>query len=996
MNTKKRFSSLFGNAGLGLLACLLLFSSFQLQARTLDCPTAKTLVSDHQQRQAVLVKIMDDFDKLNRGEVGSGVHLESLFAVDPLDEQGVSKRIAELNVPVASPSLEYRVLKGCMVSANDLEDAEAYTAELEERVREARLAFLRKPAPLRLEITNLVRRIAAVDGIAKAQDILMKGYAEKIEQLRSDTKALDALQALDTDNEQRQEKLQKVLHYRELIAVNEQRQQDMEAWNKDVMQSVDLGRTLLKLYLGKYRHESESDAYQSLWQKLYSSFSIGQQQRYTLPSDSKEHGEYVGWENTLASFTWYMQVSLFHFQKQHAASIHLASVSWAGFSWNSLTLAYWLDRVRGEAIQLLRLPVSGLFLDWYDSKANEPNGLGFLFRPVMEALFAVGLFVLGVLLVRRLPAFVLRQHVKMIRSVRQGFMILAVMGLLRFLRPNAVWLPFFLLLLFLPDIRLESPVFLIVLVLLSSIYFLFHLFTALLEWLIVRMHAAARVIVSSSRHEQITLQASKLSRLWVTLFVIDSWISMFCGDGFIHAFVLPLSLVTGWLTLGHYLSQYRDVAQKFFLLHLSSSMQAGVNRLGILPDRLIMPVLFFFSQCLDLAFVLHSYLLVFEVYQKINAKILKIRIEQMQQPDEESDAKREEENESYERWFSNKPFKSLPPIELQNSLLPDINKVIEAWMKGKNEESDILLMGEQGIGKSTLVEQWKASWTSCETRQLVIPAKTFTKEAFFHLLSTTLEDEQVLNVDALSNFDESRNEKLVVIVDGIHNLFIADENGFEAYKALLDCINTRLSHVFWLLVSSRHAANYLNCVFSHRQQFSYIFKMARWSQQDIRLLIMMRHEASRRRMVFDELLLLSAGDKDSTATIAAESRCFNLLWDQSSGNPEVAMALWVNAASKGEGISIHIGVPEKPSGNLFKDFSDDMLFVYASIIIHDNLTVGEAVKSTNLVDSIVKHAFKVGQDNGFLESNEHGRCRVAPLWYIQLVSYLDKRNFLHE
>src|SRR5690606_3300911 len=104
---------------------------------------------------------------------------------------------------------------------------------------------------------------------------------------------------------------------------------------------------------------------------------------------------------------------------------------------------------------------------------------------------------------------------------------------------------------------------------------------------------------------------------------------------------------------------------------------------------------------------------------------------------------------------------------------------------------------------------------------------------------------------------------------------------------------------------------YLNDVFGKLNQYSYVFNLLSWRSEEIRELIMSRHHASKRKLVFDELLFSSMGNDELSSYSATADRCFLLLAELSNGNPALAMNYWINAASKAGNFTIEIGVPER-------------------------------------------------------------------------------------
>lgn len=967
----------------------LLLLATGVQARTLDCEEATALLQEHNSRHQVMRQMLEGFKGFSRGEIGQTLDLTGLFVVDPTDHEAVQRRVAELKKASSVPAPDLRIRKGCAVTVDELVEAAEYTTELEDVIRQARLDFLTRPPEIRSAVVGLAGFARTLDHIRSALDERVAHNTDLIAELGSTAANREADLAVVGDLQARQEGMQKVLEARDEATRLSREHHNLEQGRDYVEGLYDLVTDVLRLQLGVFSGEAEQEHFHRAWSLLYSTrfswwpgeMSLDEQAVTLFEPESA---------GLLVAVPWHLQRALFVYEQlRQQEGVSLRARGMPG------SLAALSGDFSGEIRQMIRLPVSALVVAWQQAGGDKEGELMLLLvNHLGQLLAAVFLFAVLAWLASRLPSTLLRQQLRLVRAGKQDRLHTAWLLLLRFLRPNLGWLLFMLLAASMPAPDLKSPVFLAVFTGLCRVYAGFLLVAVALDWMLARMHFAVRVIVSAAQHQAMASVSRRVAGVLVFLWVVRYLPDNVVPHGYLAFIGNVIFWLAGWVMLVRFLSGYREVCIQFLGLYFPVRWPSLPERAVRLPESVFLPLFFLWAQLVCFAYALHGQLLVFEAYRKLNARLLKIRLEQMHQETDQDEVM--EVHESYERWFSPRPPAPLDLLVLQNSLVPQMDQYVRAWRAGKNEENDLLLCGDQGAGKSTLLRQWQAGWKDCPVLHIQIPPKTLTAEEFFSLLASATGKAGIAGASDVRSYDAGCEQDVVIIVDGIHNLYLADEGGFAAYKALLECINQRLEHIFWLLVCNRHAASYLGHVFGHQQRFSAVITLPAWSQQDIRQLVMQRHDASRRRLRFDELLLSSAGNADGSAMLAAETRCFNLLWDQSGGNPSVALALWINAASSGRGNFIQIGVPERPSGAILREYADDLLFAYAAIVLHDNLTVDEAVIATNLAPSIAHYAFKVGQDAGFLEPDGQGRCHIHPLWYVQLVTYLNKRNFLHE
>jgi hypothetical protein len=162
---------------------------------------------------------------------------------------------------------------------------------------------------------------------------------------------------------------------------------------------------------------------------------------------------------------------------------------------------------------------------------------------------------------------------------------------------------------------------------------------------------------------------------------------------------------------------------------------------------------------------------------------------------------------------------------------------------------------------------------------------------------------------------------------------------------------------------------------------------------DIRKIILSRHQGGRRRLKYNEMLLSAAASSESSSVRAADSRVFNILWEQCGGNPLAAIELWLYAV-KVKGRMAEVGVPQRPSANLLNGLKDDLYFVYTAIVQHSSLSTDEIMLVTHFSEPVVRHALKQGINLGMITRDDTKRYMVDPYWYGSLSGFLHRKNML--
>ena len=108
-----------------------------------------------------------------------------------------------------------------------------------------------------------------------------------------------------------------------------------------------------------------------------------------------------------------------------------------------------------------------------------------------------------------------------------------------------------------------------------------------------------------------------------------------------------------------------------------------------------------------------------------------------------------------------------------------------------------------------------------------------------------------------------------------------------------------------------------------------------------------------------------------------------------------ALELWLTSI-RTEGREVLVGLPHAPGMGVLEKLGPKLLFVYAAIATHENLTSEEVSEVTNQPQNVVRYALKAGMDAEFIIRSEDGRYRIRPLWYQTVISYLNRKNMLHE
>ncbi len=564
-----------------------------------------------------------------------------------------------------------------------------------------------------------------------------------------------------------------------------------------------------------------------------------------------------------------------------------------------------------------------------------------------------------------------------------------VSGLFWMLKPNASWVFILLIAQLSRTIIPQDWLVLSLLAPMATLYAGFRALRVIIEWCFSRTYTRSGLFLSNQMAEMLIRDSQHMT--WITVYLVISWcIAYATGGGYLLYVVSLVDLfilfgVSWWLLHKHSAAVDKLSLQVFgFKLNVEEGERHWLLiRLG----KAAWPIMFVVLQFMDVLFSINQKLMVFDVYRSLSVKLLRVRLDSKAEEADENDEAEPDQN--YSDWM----LRHAP-----DNLLFDVGDVsgllspIKQWYAEKTDENLMVVIGESGSGKSTLIRRLPGLWSDTPVKVLDVKPKTTEPQVIFDQIAQALEIESFTDVGGLVRQDEKIKPQ-VLVIDSAHNLFLAEVGQLKAYKALLECMNAHIQNVFWMVVMHSPSWNYLNCVYAREQRISNVFKMPRWSPMDIRKLILSRHQGGRRRLKYNEMLLSAAASSESSSVRAADSRVFNILWEQCGGNPLAAIELWLNAV-KVKGRVAEVGVPQRPASNLLNGLKDDLFFVYTAIVVHSELSTSEIMQVTHFSEPVVRHALKQGINLGMIIRDDSKRYKVDPYWYGTLSGYLHRKNML--
>ncbi len=366
----------------------------------------------------------------------------------------------------------------------------------------------------------------------------------------------------------------------------------------------------------------------------------------------------------------------------------------------------------------------------------------------------------------------------------------------------------------------------------------------------------------------------------------------------------------------------------------------------------------------------------FDLVKLLYAKVLRVKYESTR--DDSGGLNRVEE--TYRNQFLEHCKHPTETFVLEKDFFKKIEVQVQSWIENENTEQTVAIHGPKGSGKSIFLQQASDFFSEKKIRceKVDVPARVFTEKSFDQVF------EAVLSIP--------EEEKAIVFIDNAHNLFLSTIGGFQIYQAFLEKTEER-KNIFWIAAYNEYSWQFLNSVLGENQYFRQELQLPKWSASEVKDMILGFHGELDYKTEYDQIFRSS--QRLNEEVTSAENRYFYLIWERSNGNPGLAIYYWFRSLRLVSDKRVKVCLPfENPVSELAK-LNQEMHFVYASLMKHENLNISEATRATHLPRAVVKQAIYRGVEEGFLIERS-GRYCVGMDWIDDLKKYLKGKNLIYE
>ncbi|MCB0415606.1 MAG: hypothetical protein KDD50_14810, partial [Bdellovibrionales bacterium] len=328
-----------------------------------------------------------------------------------------------------------------------------------------------------------------------------------------------------------------------------------------------------------------------------------------------------------------------------------------------------------------------------------------------------------------------------------------------------------------------------------EIYVIYRAFLIFFSALLAKILLSKNLDKLRLKQSKLQLTASRLSILffieWAFLHAIEDAVRRALVYNLMFDLVVAINIIIVSYEARRWREELLDLSSNW----LSEKLQNWLSNYShFVSDLILFPLLFLGNLTFLVVSWAYQWITRFEVGKKLSAELFKKRLEDAH---EENGGSRGDLDESYkELFFNSEPLSETTRIRLGRSPLNKCIQIINNWMSGDITEDLILLYGNFGIGKSTILQALKKHFESQIIIKWVMPEnKIFTKEQLYDYLSKVFET-KIKHLEDIEKIDQ-QSQKTMVIIDDIHNFYLNTISGLEAYRALINITSLQLENIFW-------------------------------------------------------------------------------------------------------------------------------------------------------------------------------------------------------
>lgn len=352
----------------------------------------------------------------------------------------------------------------------------------------------------------------------------------------------------------------------------------------------------------------------------------------------------------------------------------------------------------------------------------------------------------------------------------------------------------------------------------------------------------------------------------------------------------------------------------------------------------------------------------------------------------------------YQRLFVLSPLVDAKFFRGRKAELDQLKEAYRNWSLGRYAPT--VIVGETGSGSTSLLNLFLVDLRDGDIHRIEVTQPVCRQDDFFAMLQLNFPGVVFQNIQEIISHLNALPEKQVVVLEGIHHLFIRTIHGSEVIKLLAELVSATNQHVYWLATASQYGWQYLDKTLQLSDFFGYVVNLRSLPESEIVDVILRRHIASGYKLRFE----LPEGEKPGRKFNQLKDpvqqheykkgRYFATLNHFTKSNIAISMLLWLRSASDVQGNQITISLPKGLNVSFIKTLTREKLFLLQALMVHDGLPEDAIAKVLNYTPAKTRLLIIQLFDDGIIVHKKKLYV-VNPLLYRQTATTLKNANLIH-
>lgn len=353
--------------------------------------------------------------------------------------------------------------------------------------------------------------------------------------------------------------------------------------------------------------------------------------------------------------------------------------------------------------------------------------------------------------------------------------------------------------------------------------------------------------------------------------------------------------------------------------------------------------------------LLRSFLMSFDQVRKVGAFVFRIRVEREAQRKGKTKFDLEKVPQQVRDAFDECTVD--PNLVIEH--IAELDAAVAQLCTAGDERLSVIVHAPYGVGRATWLGRLKERLNDREHRVVVYrpQGRVLGAGKLAAQLGRCLDAHpavdapEEISVNAIVDVLNACDERLVVFVDGVEWLFLRTVNGYRAVDALVDIMHRTHKRVSFVLSAPTAAFHHLDRVRTISSEVSRVLVIPRFTEAQIRELILRRQRSSGVEVSFEDLLVQNMdGMPEAAQVVENEEGYMRLLWTFSEGLPRVAMHFWLRSLvpdpERPDALAVQLY--DAPSADDLESIPERDRFLLQSIVLHRALTVDQVAATCDV------------------------------------------------